>query len=727
MWRTDGTAAGTFKLITIPAPNPMSSGYDVMPVLADSRLFVLVQQSYSGPVELYTSDGTVAGSKDLGSFAINLSSMPVGVNGLLYCVAQDESVGPQVWVSDGTTIGTHMVRRSVECPGSSCGPSPRTFFRIGSKAMFVTADSLWAIGDGGTSMQAIASIANPGVFAWSATAPLAYLTADGGTLWRTDGTAAGTSALAGVTAGYSARLLDDGRLVFFRTVNAAPELWKSDGTSAGTIRVGTFASDAYPSIIGSIDSKIYLAASTLATGVELWAADLDALTVGLLDDIDTRADEIIGPYSSNPGPGIALGSKILFPATDLRGRELWQSDGTAAGTTLLANIAPDPGGGVISGTVRAAADGSPVASSGVVLCPPSKTGSCDSTFTDSAGHYHFDGVIPGTYAVGAGGGYVYLGQYYDPNVSVSAGVETSGVDFFLVRGGTISGTVTRALTAPVRGINVLIYDQNGVIADFATSNFYGNYSSRALATGSYYAVTAGTLYGNTNPLVGQTYNNRNCTPTACSWQNGDPISVTNGATTARVNFPLHEYGTIAGTVRDDKGNPLAAFSVNFIRQGSTSSSASVYTDGNGAYLSPLLNPGSYYVVTDNYRGFKTTVYPDGTCSSSTNCTPTGGSAVSVTIDGATTGIDLQLTPTQGRIIGTIRDSNGNPFSGLTVEMRDGSGYYISAYGGPGLTDASGHYEFFNIPDGTYYIQPSTNCIPVSIVLRTRVASPLRRR
>jgi len=138
-----------------------------------------------------------------------------------------------------------------------------------------------------------------------------------------------------------------------------------------------------------------------------------------------------------------------------------------------------------------------------------------------------------------------------------------------------------------------------------------------------------------------------------------------------------------------------------MRQGSSSASASAVTDSNGHYLSPLLNPGSYYVVAGGGT-FTTVVYPDGTCSSPYSCTPSGGSLVPVTLDGATTGIDLQLKPAQSRLTGTIRDRAGTPLSNLMVTMRDSNGYYISAYNGPAWTDTNGHYDFGIIPAGTYY-------------------------
>lgn len=56
------------------------------------------------------------------------------------------------------------------------------------------------------------------------------------------------------------------------------------------------------------------------------------------------ADLRVGPASSSPRQGIALGERILFSATGPGGRELYISDGTTGGSSLVADLEPGPNG-----------------------------------------------------------------------------------------------------------------------------------------------------------------------------------------------------------------------------------------------------------------------------------------------------------------------------------------------------------------------------------------------
>jgi len=118
------------------------------------------------------------------------------------------------------------------------------------------------------------------------------------------------------------------------------ELWKSDGTPQGTLMVA----DIQPGATGSSPVNLIANGNTLfftandgIHGYELWRSDGTAAGTFMLRDIDPGPDSG-GPegVSSPPRPEQAvLGNKLIFAAYDGSSPGIWQSDGTASGTTLV--------------------------------------------------------------------------------------------------------------------------------------------------------------------------------------------------------------------------------------------------------------------------------------------------------------------------------------------------------------------------------------------------------
>ena len=164
---------------------------------------------------------------------------------------------------------------------------------------------------------------------------------DNGALWKTDGTAGGTSQ-------YTAKVVLDANQsllptalnnkVYFAGVTATngSELWVTDGTDAGTsmvadINPGTASSS--PSDFILFNNVIYFFATTATAGRELWKSD--GTTTAIVKDInpgigDSHTDNTIFFINNN----------ILFFTADdgTHGTELWKTDGTDGGTTMIADI-----------------------------------------------------------------------------------------------------------------------------------------------------------------------------------------------------------------------------------------------------------------------------------------------------------------------------------------------------------------------------------------------------
>jgi ELWxxDGT repeat protein len=100
--------------------------------------------------------------------------------------------------------------------------------------------------------------------------------------------------------------------------------------------------DIHPGITSSnlsgmvaIGSTTYFSADDGVHGRELWKSDGTAAGTILVKDIVSY-----GLIGSNPGRLTNVNGTQFFTAEDANGYELWKSDGTAAGTTLVKDIYP---------------------------------------------------------------------------------------------------------------------------------------------------------------------------------------------------------------------------------------------------------------------------------------------------------------------------------------------------------------------------------------------------
>jgi ELWxxDGT repeat protein/VCBS repeat-containing protein len=125
------------------------------------------------------------------------------------------------------------------------------------------------------------------------------------------------------------------------------ELWKSDGTAAGTVLVkdinvtasGSGTANAAPANLRNFNGTLFFTATDgtvagVGHGTELWKSDGTAAGTQLVTDIAAT-----GTASASPSNLLVTGSMMYFAANDGAGIALWKTDGTASGTAIVKTIA----------------------------------------------------------------------------------------------------------------------------------------------------------------------------------------------------------------------------------------------------------------------------------------------------------------------------------------------------------------------------------------------------
>lgn len=380
LWKTDGTAAGTQLVEDI---NPGAAGAAVTAITAVDGGVALSASSPGAGAEPWFSDGTAAGTEQLADIRTGTAdSFPgrfvsIGDDLFFTANATGASNDASFWRFDGTL---HPVSGLPAGPFKSINGVVGTDTRVYFSLFTFSGTELWTI-DADDTVRQLQSV-NPGsagVTNLSADGDDLYYAADNGItgfeLYRTTGTDASITNVSGDLTGYQPSLpVRQGTALYFTTTGdgaAAPIYRLADGSSLAT------AVTAPSVVLGRLNptsAGLVVAGRSDATGVEPYVFDGTALTA--LGDLNTglvgdRIGEIAGVgrtayftrqdgsdfelrrtdgvtttlagtfENDSPRNLTAFGDKLVFSVyTDDDGTEPWITDGTAGGTTLLADLAP---------------------------------------------------------------------------------------------------------------------------------------------------------------------------------------------------------------------------------------------------------------------------------------------------------------------------------------------------------------------------------------------------
>jgi ELWxxDGT repeat protein len=345
--RSDGTAAGTEVLAIVP------SAFRPTVCHLGSVVYAFTTRG------LWRTGGTPATTVQVAGFALEDVEVVVEQPDRLFILAW-----PDLWTSDGTAAGTRRMRIGAGPPPDEYSLTPF----LGGAAFARGGHELWQVDSTGRDVALLRDF-EP---ADGASGPLGQIVFEGRLLFfaqtspsdeqlfASDGTARGTQVVSAAAHDtidpsyyYSAppaHLFGSSEAhVYF---DAGGRVWASDGSERGTRPIGSYAlASSFP--IAAIQDRLVFSGSPPAfswcgvTNTQPWISDgtpehthqILELNPYFFSGGGSMCEDL--PLSSDPGPGVSLGETILFAADDLvHGRELFATDGTAAGTRLVADINP---------------------------------------------------------------------------------------------------------------------------------------------------------------------------------------------------------------------------------------------------------------------------------------------------------------------------------------------------------------------------------------------------
>ncbi|MCB9869365.1 MAG: hypothetical protein H6837_05880 [Planctomycetes bacterium] len=340
LWRTDGSASGTQPIDLFPGAGSAVDTTNLERV-GDRALFVGTDGQQWG---LWSTDGTRAGSRLLYPLvpgtATPWHSEVSGDGSVAYLMVRSSATADLLLRSDGTSAGTSVVRT---IPGSGAGQRLILARGLAYFGVLTTSGTeVWVTDGTAIGTVRLAAFAT----GWNQTTPVGGrvyfvqgINPTFASLWVTDGTLVGTRTTGVLTNRHVLSIAPRGNdlLVLASPIGGAVELWRVDqnltATLLATLIPGSASQiPAYSAgYLIAADDQVFVVLGGFNQWKTMWRSNGTAMgTVQFLSP--ANGVDAWGPYFS-------VGNSIVFPARDVQNdREPWISDGTTAGTRKLIDV-----------------------------------------------------------------------------------------------------------------------------------------------------------------------------------------------------------------------------------------------------------------------------------------------------------------------------------------------------------------------------------------------------
>ncbi|MCH9649678.1 MAG: hypothetical protein K0U98_15675 [Deltaproteobacteria bacterium] len=362
LWRTDGSPDTVQQLTDLSSPNPLGScpSSQTFQVFGNTILFRAGQQTSPTLHRIDADSGTIQEVVQAcqPNTQCSLTGLMTRVGENAVFSGWSPEAGQELWVTDGTTSGTQLLKDL--CPGP-CGSSPQLPLQLDSEVVFLAEGAqgnteLWRtdVTEAGTEKIAtfpstflidrreLPSVASSGTH---------YLLegrddAHGTEPWVADGSPEGPKILLDIDARYRSSTPIDlraiaGGLAFSASWAAEPdgteveELWFAPSSSRDVIRFTDFNDFRSVKEMSEAAGRLYFLRNTSGSATELWSSD--GTENGTLPIHTLEAPP--PTFLREEFPVIELRGSGLFLVNHPDSGGLWRTDGTAVGTVLAVSLA----------------------------------------------------------------------------------------------------------------------------------------------------------------------------------------------------------------------------------------------------------------------------------------------------------------------------------------------------------------------------------------------------